>query len=117
MDPDTFYAMRARIPEEAAASDPILRLMRTAPWEQAKGLIIGNRLPEGHYGDQAYIKYYDEQCICEGTLELPEAGSYTVEVIDSWEMTRTVALEDAHGIVHVPLPSKPGMAILATKRA
>ena len=115
MDADTFYAMRSQIPEAAASSDPILRLMRTAPWEQARGLIIGNRLPEGRYEDRAFIKYYDEQCICEGTLELPEEGSYAVEVIDSWEMTRTVALEEVSGTVHVPMPSKPGMALLAKK--
>ena len=115
MDAAAFYAMRARIPEEEAAKNPILKLMRTAPWEQARGLVIGDRLPEGHYGDQAFIRYYDEQCTCEGTLELPEEGSYTVEVIDSWEMTRTAVLENAHGTVRVPMPSKPGMALLATK--
>ena len=46
-----------------------------------------------------------------------EEGSkaYTVEVIDSWEMTRETVFEGVNGKVTVPLPSKEGMAIMAVK--
>ena len=116
MTEEQFAAMRAQTPAEAAEGDPVLRLMLTAPWEQAKGLVLGGRELLGAYEDRAYLKYYDIQCTMTGTLALPEEGSYTVEVIDTWEMTRTIVMAGACGKVEFPLPGKEGMAVLAVRR-
>lgn len=43
------------------------------------------------------------------------SSGYRVEVLDTWEMTRTTVLEHVSGTVRVPLPGKCYMAILATK--
>ena len=48
-------------------------------------------------------------------MNLPESGSYTVEVIDTREMTRTVVQSGASGRVTVDLPGKEGMALLAVR--
>jgi hypothetical protein len=48
-------------------------------------------------------------------VTLPQNGAYSVEVIDIWEMTRTLCLEEARGEIKVPLPAKEGMAILAKR--
>ena len=48
-------------------------------------------------------------------MNLHESGSYTVEVIDTWEMTRTVVQSGVSGAVTVDLPGKEGMALLAVR--
>ena len=113
---EQFYAMRTRIPLSAAEGNPVLRLMLTAPWEQAKGLVLGSRAFFAGYGEQAFLKYYDLQCVRTGTIELPETGSYRIEVIGTWEMTRTVVRENANGTVEIDMPGREGMAILAVRQ-
>ena len=78
-------------------------------------LLLGDREMEGSYGEQAIIKYYDLRCTARGEMNLPESGSYTVEVIDTWEMTRTVVQSGASERVTVDLPGKEGMALLAVR--
>lgn len=48
------------------------------------------------------------------TVRLPENGSYQVEAIDVWEMTRTVVVEEGSGNLTVKLPGKEGIAVLVT---
>ena len=54
---------------------------------------------------------------CEGVhrFTLPKEANYKVEVIDTWNMTRTTVNENATGVLNIDLPGKPYMAILATK--
>ena len=49
------------------------------------------------------------------SMNLPKDGNCRVEVIDTWEMTRDVVMERAHGRVRVELPGKEGMAVLVSK--
>lgn len=69
----------------------------------------------GHCGEEAYLRYFGRACNGRGILNLPEGGSYEVEVIDTWEMTRTKVKSGVNGKVEVKLPGKEGMAILARK--
>ncbi len=80
----------------------------------------------GHVGEEAYLFYLDNNCFGFYDAPLPEDGTYTVEVIDTWNMTRTVVATDAKGTkehgefmgrsaYRVNLPGKEWMAILATK--
>lgn len=68
----------------------------------------------GHYEDEVYLQYLDGHCACEYSVDLPE-GSYDIEVIDTWEMTREVVLRGVSEHAVVPLPGKEGMAILVKK--
>ena len=70
----------------------------------------------GHCGEEAFLYYRDDQCCAEMTLALPEDGRYAVDVIDTWNMTVTRALDGASGSVRVPLPGRPWMAVLAVRQ-
>ncbi len=70
---------------------------------------------QGHCGQEAYLTFYDLRTCAEDVLELPEAHKYRVELIDTWDMTRTVLLENASGKTKLTLPGKEGTAVLARK--
>ena len=70
----------------------------------------------GHFGDEAFLYYLDDQCCARFDCELSESDSYRVEVIDTWEMTRQTVSENARGKTSVKLPGKPFMAVLAVRR-
>ncbi len=63
----------------------------------------------------AILKYLDFNCCCQTDLELPENGSYKVEVLDTWNMTRETVLTGVHGRQVISLPGREWMAALATK--
>ncbi len=91
-----------------------LRILSMEPTERE--LFLDNNVQyRGHCGEDVYLWYLDNQCCAKTTLELPENGTYTVEVIDTWNMTREIQQKDASGSVTVRLPGHEGMAILARK--
>ncbi len=69
----------------------------------------------GHVGNRAYLRYFSRECTAVGTLDLPEDGNYSVEVIDVWAMTRSTVRTDARGRVEIPLPGREGFALLALR--
>lgn len=71
------------------------------------------RQPIIHCGDEAFLTYYGDMCTIYGELELPENKTYRLEVIDVWEMTRTVVSSGVSGKAEAALPGKPGIALLA----
>ena len=68
-----------------------------------------------HVGEEAFLWFNDLMCFGEQTLRLPEDGHFRVELIDVWEMTRTVIEEDVSGETIIRLPGKEGLAVLAMK--
>ena len=87
-------------------------------------LRMGDELPDfynsefvyqGHCGEEAYLTFYDRRTCAEDILELPKTHTYRVELVDIWEMSRTVLLENASGKIKLPLPGREGMAVLAVK--
>lgn len=77
------------------------------------------RIFTGHYKDevyQVYLAYYGRHCTVAGDIDLPESGSYRLEVIDVWEMTRKTILTNTNGKVEFSLPGKEGIAVLAVKQ-
>jgi hypothetical protein len=70
---------------------------------------------QGHCGEDAYLTFYDLRTCARSEIELPEGNTYKVELIDTWEMTRTVLFEQASGKTEILLPAKEGMAVLATR--
>lgn len=92
------------------------RGLSSLPEERISGFIIRSRGICGACQDgSAMIWYYGRTCPAFNYITLPEGGSYRVEVIDAWEMTRTTVLEDARGTVRVDLPGKEGIAVLAVR--
>ena len=59
------------------------------------------------------LNYLYQHCQGYANLNLPDNKKYRVEVIDTWNMTRTIVMENVNGRVKVELPGKPYMAILA----
>ncbi len=69
----------------------------------------------GHVGEEVYLFYFEHNCHSRAVLELPEGQSYRLELIDTWNMTREVLMEQAEGRTEISLPGTPWMAVLATK--
>lgn len=89
--------------------------MLNLPKERIRPFVAKERTALGHCGQQAYLKFLERQCAALTELRLPEEGSYRVEVIDTWEMTRKVVMENVNGTIEVELPGKEDMAVLAVR--
>ncbi|WP_455501363.1 apiosidase-like domain-containing protein [Gemmiger sp.] len=98
----------------AARRHTVEMILDTAPVD-LRALIENEMLYEGHCGTDAYLTFLLRQCRARTTLDLPEDGIYRVEVIDTWEITRTVAAAHASGKTTINLPGKEGIAILAVR--
>ncbi len=69
----------------------------------------------GHVGDDAFLIYYDRRTPARDILRLPEGSCYKVDVIDTWNMTRTTVSESAVNGDEIELPGKENMALLAVR--
>lgn len=67
----------------------------------------------GRCGDDAFLIFYDQRCCARDTLNLPEHKTYRIELIDIWDMTRTVIAEHVSGRTEISLPGREDMAVLA----
>lgn len=103
-------------PEEVT---DFVRAVMDMPKEEAERVIEDitkdTRIFTGHCGEDAFLAYYGRHCTAVGSLELPETGTYRVEVIDVWEMTRKTIFTGVNGTVDLSLPGKEGIAVLAVK--
>jgi len=85
------------------------------PKERMQFFLLRHRAALSHYEKEAYLRYYEKECTSVGEMILPEDGTYTVEVIDTYEMTRAVVARGVSGKVTYQLPGKEGIAVLARK--
>ena len=115
--PDTQEELRrlAETDTEGASDNPIIRCMCRMTPEEFEHMKEYMTQPVLHYEDEVFLTYFGDACTICGMLDLPEDGKYRIDVIDVWEMTRKTVMEEAGGAVQVPLPGKPGMAVLAVK--
>lgn len=105
-------------PEEqakAAEADPGMRMVRPFAGLGDEMELYASREAEwkGRCGDEAFLVFYDMRCYGEDVLELPENRTYTLELIDVWNMTRIRLADGATGSVRLRLPGKENMAVLA----
>ena len=63
----------------------------------------------------ALLWYLDFNCCSRYEIHLPETGSYRVEILDTWNMTRETVMAGASGKQEIILPGREWMAILAVK--
>lgn len=78
-------------------------------------ILDGEMCYMGHIGEDVFLTYYDRRCCAQDTLRLPQEGSFRIEVIDTWEMTRKTVAENVSGNVTIALPGKEGMAVIASR--
>ena len=67
----------------------------------------------GHIGTDVYLRFHDTRPIIRDTLELPEDKTYTIRVLDTWNMTDETVAEGVSGRYTVKLPGRENMAVLA----
>lgn len=89
--------------------------MLDMPKERMRPFLLKERVALAHCGKEAYLKFMERQCAVLTQLRLPEEGSYRIELIDTWEMTRKVVMENVNGTVKIELPGKEDMAVLAVR--
>lgn len=70
--------------------------------------------PIGHNPDFMLI-YLGRSARSYYNLQLPQDGSYKVEIIDIWDMTRELSVSNVSGNIRIGLPGKEGIAILVTR--
>lgn len=71
--------------------------------------------PVIHCSDEVFLTYLGDACTIYTVMDLPGTQEYTIEIIDVWEMTRTVVQEHAKGKTPVQLPGKAGIAVMARR--
>ena len=115
MDSEEMEAALLEIPEEMHSFvRSIAGSIRRMETDDRTAHIAGEHEWAAHAGEEAYLWFNDRQCFGEQNLPLPEDKHYRVELIDVWNMTRTVLEEDACGRTKLRLPGKEGLAVLAT---
>ncbi len=115
MTKEAFEQMKKEMPEEKR-EEPFIKLLLKLSWEEGEGMANAGREMAGNCGEEAYMKYFGRHRKSIGTLTLPKEHHYDVEVIDVWDMTKTIVMEHVNGEIQVPLPGKEGIAILARKK-
>ena len=116
MDEDALQAALSTLPEDMRKALALFgKSIHRMDVQNRSVHLAGDHTWEAHCGEEAYLTYCDLQCYGKQTLKLPEGKTYRVELIDIWEMTRTVLCEDAGGDTVLSLPGKENMAILATR--
>ncbi len=66
-----------------------------------------------HIGTDCYLRFYDTRPAARDTLTLPADRRYTIQVIDTWNMTVETAAAGVSGSYVVKLPGRENMAVLA----
>lgn len=100
-------------PEVAARTPVVVKEIAKMPKENFREFMDGNREIAGQCGEEVYLHYGAGHCSCWVDIKLPEDKFYDIEVIDTWEMTRSTALRHVNGNVRVPLPGKEGILAMA----
>ena len=100
---------------EELYGDTFFMAMLDLPKERMRPFLLKERVALAHCGKAAYLKFMERQCAVLTQLMLPEEGSYRIELIDTWEMTRKVVMENVNGTVKIELPGKEDMAVLAVR--
>lgn len=70
----------------------------------------------GGIEDLVYLFYFGYRRPAFKEIDLPGEGRYSVEIIDTWDMTITTREETVQGRFRVDLPEKPYMAVRLERR-
>ncbi len=70
-----------------------------------------------HIGTDCYLRFYDTRPVARDTLTLPKNRKYTIQLIDTWNMTLETVASGVSGTCIVTLPGRENMALLAVAEA
>ncbi|MDR1247835.1 MAG: DUF4038 domain-containing protein [Treponema sp.] len=103
--------MIKKLPPEMA---PFASAMIPLPIAERRNfmLLLGTT---GGRNEDYQLFYYGRHCPLFADIRLPEDGSYQVDIIDTWEMTRKTFKAETHGAVRLTLPGKEGIAVLVKR--
>lgn len=79
-----------------------------------KGKLIAP-FPMMLFAEDYRLHYFGRSCPIYMRDNLPKDGVYKAEVIDVWDMTRTMVAEGISGQVKIGLPGKEVIAVLITR--
>lgn len=97
--------------EEAVKQEQsFMEVLENAP-KEAREAFITYVSPMKLEGENYYLEYLGRIRPVYKELSLREDRIYRIEIIDIWEMTRTLAAEGVRGEVRIGLPGKEGIAI------
>ncbi len=83
--------------------------------KEDRDIFMANVTPMKLEGEKYSLEYFGRIRPVYKDLQLREDRTYRVEMIDSWEMTRSIAAEKICGNVRIELPGKEGIALLVTE--
>ncbi len=92
-----------------------MALMNSLDVEEKTCLAWKDGMYRGCVGEDVFMQYYGEKTPSVSAIRLPEDGTFTIEYIDVWEMTRTTFAEGVSGKVALKMPGKQGIAVIATR--
>lgn len=102
-------AMLCRAPEKYRR---LVRALITSG-EDAASFIHSETAYYAHIGTDCFLRFYDTRPTARDTLTLPEDRKYSIQVIDTWNMTVETVATGVSGSYVVKLPSRENMAVLA----
>jgi len=118
LQPTTFRALSDpnNPPDESAMGEhaPFFRALLALP-EDERANKIAELTPNMGKNENYSLQYLGRSCPLFMDSMLPENGTYRVEVIDVWDMTRKTVLDGVCGRIKIPLPAKEGIAVLSTR--
>lgn len=103
--------------EKAVREEAIFQKRLSEASEETRNYFMAGTTPMKLEGEGYMLEYFGHMRPAYMDLRLEEGNRYKVEVIDIWEMTRTMAVSKAVGKCRIRLPAKEGTALLLTKNA
>ena len=94
---------------------PFEKLHRAMPESMQESHLVKDKQFCGHCGSAVYLQYFARHCVAVAEWKLPEEGSYQIDVIDVWNMTRKTVMRGVCGRVRIKLPGKEGIAVIASR--
>lgn len=98
---------------EKILNSPIATLPSKMSERQQEALFVKDAAFMGRKQDDCFMQYFARHCCAEAVWNLPENKRYGIYVIDVWNMKKTKILNAVNGKIHVKLPGKEGIALLA----
>ena len=77
--------------------------------------VVGQSVTELTDKDEYFLNYYNMDQPRSQIVNLPETSTYTVEIINAWDMTITQVQGEYRGKSLIQLPQKPFTALRITK--
>ena len=81
--------------------------------EDAESYAFNETVYNAHIGTDCYLHFYDTRPLAKEHLTLPEDRTYTIHLIDTWNMTIETVAAGISGSYELALPSRENMAMLA----